>query len=199
MPSSRIRTMLSISEAKNETIHAALETSEPAKEWRGYVAVHLSKISVVREIDRIQPHANLVPAPVLHERQAQMKISINLRIDGKESWEARAIRQPYVVLEHVDVGIGKARVHVYNRAHGQQPRKAEHSPTDHAMGHIRRQNAPDIGANHRLLEGKENVGYGIQVTARPAPNVGDIQVRVMNRLKMERGLELVVVRLACGE
>src|SRR5437588_5655368 len=112
MPSSRIRTMLSISEVKNETIHAALKASEPAKEWRSHVAVHLSKISVVREIDRIQPHANLVPAPVLHQRQAQMKISINLRIDGKESWEARAIRQPCVVLEHVDVRIGKARVHV---------------------------------------------------------------------------------------
>src|SRR5438876_12413189 len=98
MPSSRIRTMLSISEAKNETIHAALKASEPAKEWRSHVAVHLSKISVVREIDRILHHANVVPVPVLDQGQAQMQISINLRIDGQESGEARAILQHCVVL-----------------------------------------------------------------------------------------------------
>src|SRR5260370_7635636 len=65
------------------------------------------------------------------------------------------------------------------------------------MGHIRRQDDGNIRANHRLLEWKENVRYGIQVTARPAPNVRDIQVSEMNRLNMQRGLEFMVIRLAC--
>src|SRR5882724_3527027 len=75
----------------------------------------------------------------------------------------------------------------------------EHSPSDYAVGHVRRQDARNVRANHWLLERKENVGYSIQVTARPAPNVRDIQVRAMNRLKMQRSLELMVIRPACGE
>src|SRR6266849_995850 len=172
---------------------------EPAKEWRSFVVVNVVKIAMVREIDRIQADANLVPAPALHERQVQMKISISLRIKGKESREARAIRHPCVILEHIDVGVRKACVNVNNRTHRQRPWEVEHSPADHAIGHIRRQDARNIRANHGLLEWKENVGYGIKITARPAPNVRDIQVSVMNRLKMQRGLELVVVRLACRE
>src|SRR6266403_1957040 len=126
-----------------------------------------------------------------------MKISISLRIEGKESREARAIRHPGVILKHIDIGIGKACVDVNNWTYRQRPWEVKHSPADHAMGHIRRQDAGNIRANHGLLEWKGNVGHGIQVTARPAPNVGDIQVSVMNRLKMERGLELVVAGPAC--
>src|ERR1700687_5453801 len=196
---SRIRTMLSICETENEAIHAALKARELTEERRSHVVVHVAKIAVIREINRIQADANLVPAPALHERQVQMKISISLRIEGKESREARAIRLPCVILEHIDVEIGKACVDVNNRTHCQRPWEVEHSPADHAMGHIRRQDARSIRANHGLLEWKENVGHGIQITARPAPNVRDIQVSVMNRLKMQRGLELVVVRLACRE
>src|SRR5260370_22794832 len=188
--------MLSDRESENEAIHAALKASELAKKRRRHVAVHFAKIAMVREIDRIQADANLVPAPTLHEWQMQMKISISLRIKGEESREARAIRLPCVILEHVDVGVGKACVDVNNRTHRQRPWKVEHSPTDHPMRHVRGQNARNIGANHGLLEWKENVGYSIQVTARPAPNVGNIQVSAMNRLKMQRGLELMVVRLS---
>src|SRR6266403_1757866 len=128
-----------------------------------------------------------------------MKISISLHIEGKESREARAIRHPGVILKHIDVGIGKACVDVKNWTYRQRPWEVKHSPADHAMGHIRRQDAGNIRANHGLLEWKENVGHGIQVTARPAPNVRDIQVSVMNGLKMQRGLELVIVRLAFRE
>src|SRR6267154_5381792 len=190
------RAIHSVSETKNEAIHAALETCEAAKEWRSHVAIHFTKIAMVRQIDRIQADANLVPAPVLHERKVHMKISINLRVEGKESREARAIRNPYIILEHVDVGIGKTRVHVNHGTHRQRPREVHHSPADHAMGHIRRQDAGYIRANYGLLEWKENVGYRIQITARTAPNVGDIQVSEMNRLKMQRGLKLVIIRLA---
>jgi len=78
---SRIRPMLSISETKNEAIQAALETSETAKEWRSFVVVHVVKIAVIRQIDRVQADANLVPAPALRERQVQMEVPINLRVE----------------------------------------------------------------------------------------------------------------------
>src|SRR5258708_32290471 len=113
--------MLSVCETENEAIHAALETSEPAKEWRSHIAVHFAKIAMVREIDRIQADANLVPAPVLHERQGHMKISINLRVKGKESRETRAIRNPRIILEHNDVGIGKNCGHVNPWPQRQRP------------------------------------------------------------------------------
>jgi hypothetical protein len=57
--------MLSVRETEDETIHAALETSEPAKEWRGLVVINFAKIAVVRKIDRIQADTDLVPAPAL--------------------------------------------------------------------------------------------------------------------------------------
>src|SRR5260370_42356235 len=157
------------------------------------------KIAVVREIDRIQADANLVPAPALQERQVQMKIPINLRICGKESREARAIRQSYIILKRIHVGVGKAGVQVNNRTYRQRPREVEHSPTDHAIGHVRRQNARDVRTNHRLLEGKENAGYGIQVAAGSAPDVGNIQVGILKGPEMQRRLEFVIVRLASME
>src|SRR5260370_27583658 len=89
---SRIRTKLSVCETENEAIHAALKASELAKKRRTHVVVHIMEIAVVREIDGIQADANFVFAPALQKRQVQMKISINLRIDGKESREALAVR-----------------------------------------------------------------------------------------------------------
>src|SRR5437879_4303071 len=186
----------SVSETENEAIHAALETREPAEEWRSYIAAHFAKIAMVREIERIQADANLVTAPVLHERQVQMEISINLCAEGEKSRETRTIRHPCVVLDYIDVGVRKTCVDVNHRTHRQRPWEVEHSPADHAMWHVRRQDAGNIRANYGLLEWKENVGYRIQITARTAPNVGDIQVSEMNRLKMQRGLKLVIIRLA---
>src|SRR5260370_15948202 len=193
----RIRTVLSVSETQNEAIHTTLETSEPPKEWRSHIAVHFAKIAMIREIDRIQADANLMPAPTFHERQVQMKIPINLRIGGEESREARAIRQSYIILKHIHVGVGKAGVQVNNRTYRQRPREVEHSPTDHAIWHVRRQNARSIRANYRLFEGQENAGHSVQITASTAQNVRNIQVSAMNRLKVQRGLELMVVRSAC--
>src|SRR5258708_24975279 len=112
--------MLSVCETENEAIHAALETGEPAKEWRSHIAVHFAKIAMVREIDRIQADANLVPAPVLHERQVQMKISINLCVERKESRETRTIRQPCVILENINVGVEQTCVDVNNKGQGQE-------------------------------------------------------------------------------
>src|SRR5260370_28630172 len=126
----------SISKIENEAIRAALETSEASKEWRSFVVIHVMKIAVVREIDRIQADANLVPAPALQERQVQMKISISLRIEGKESREARAIWHPCVILKHIHVGVGKACMDVNHWAHGEGPWEMDHAPTDHAMGHV---------------------------------------------------------------
>ena len=80
--------MLSISKTENEAIHATLKASELAKKRRTYVIIHFMKIAMVREIDGIQSNANFVFAPALQETQVQMEISINLRIDGKESREA---------------------------------------------------------------------------------------------------------------
>src|SRR6266481_297690 len=191
--------MRSICETQNEAIHAALKAGELAKKRRTHVVVHVVKIAVVREIDGIEAHTNFVFAPALQEGQVQMKISVNLRIDGKESREAGAIWHACVVLQHIDVGVGKAGVDVNNRAHRQRPREMEHSPAHHAMGNVRRQDPGRIRANHGLLKWKENVGYGIQIAARPAPNVRDIEVGVVNRLKMKRGFDLVVVGLSCGE
>ena len=80
--------MRSICETQNEAIHAALKAGELAKERRTHVVVHVVKIAVVREIDGIEADTNFVFAPALQEGQVQMKISVNLRIDGKESREA---------------------------------------------------------------------------------------------------------------
>src|SRR5260370_24827328 len=128
-----------------------------------------------------------------------MKIPINVGMGGEESREARAIRQSYIILKHIHVGVGKAGVQVKNRTYRQRPREVEHSPTDHAIGHVRRQNTRDIRTNYRLLEGKKNVGYGIQITAGPAPDVGNIQVGILNGPEMQRRLEFVIVRLASRE
>src|SRR5882762_4595901 len=196
---SRIHTMPSVGETENEAIHAALKASDLTKKTRIHVVVHIVKIAVVREIDRIESDTNLVPTPTPEERHVQMKISISLRIEGKESREALPIWYARVILQHVDIGIRKTCMDVNNWTHRERPREMDHSPADHAMGHVRRQDARTVRANHGLLEWKENVRYGIQITARPAPNVRDIQVSVLNRLKMQRGLELVVVRLACRE
>src|SRR5258707_4642803 len=73
--------MLSITETKNEAIHAALKTSESAKERRSLVVVHVMKISMICEIDRIKAYPNFVPAPMLRERQMQMKVSVNLCVE----------------------------------------------------------------------------------------------------------------------
>src|SRR5260370_28971572 len=94
--------MLSDRESENEAIHAALKASELAKKRRSHVAVHFAKIAMVREIDRIQADANLVPAPTLHEWQMQMKISIILRIKGKESPASRYIPHTRVILDQLD-------------------------------------------------------------------------------------------------
>src|SRR5260370_40900143 len=94
--------MLSVCETENEAIHAALETGEPAKEWRSHIAVHFAKIAMVGEIDRIQADGNLVPAPVRHERQAHSKNSIKLCGERKKKRGSQTDRDPCVILWNVD-------------------------------------------------------------------------------------------------
>ena len=60
----------------------------------------------------------------------------------------------------------------------------ERSPRDNSIGDVRRQDARNIGANDRLLERKENVGYGIQIAAYSTPDVGNVQVSVPNGLEV---------------
>src|SRR5215469_1692070 len=74
-----------------------------------------------------------------------------------------------------------------------------HPPTDHAIGHIRRQNAVSVGANNRLLEGKKKVGDGVQIPARAAPDVRYIPIGATKRLEMKRGLEFMIVRSTSWE
>lgn len=133
--------MPSVRETQNEAIHAALKASDLTKKRRTHVVVHIVKIAVVREIDRIESDTNLVPTPTSEKRQVQMKISISLRIEGKEGREALSIRCPAVILQHVDIGIRKTCMDVNNWTHGERPREMDHSPADHTMGHVRRPDA----------------------------------------------------------
>src|SRR5579863_3694184 len=176
--------MASVAETKNEAIHAALKTGELAKGRRSVVVVHVMKIAVICEIDRIEAYPHFVPAPMFRERQMHMKVSVNLCVERKERGKALAIRQPCVILQHVNVGVWKAGVNVDDGTHGQRPRKMERSPADHSIRDVREEDARNIGANDGLLEWKENVGHGIQIAAGPAPNVGNIQVRVPNGLEV---------------
>src|SRR4029077_12254830 len=115
---------------------------------------------------------------------------------AKGTWEALAIRQSRVILQDVYVGVWKASVNVDDGTHRQRPRKMEHSPADHSIRDVRRQDARNIGANDGLPEWKEDVGYGIQIAACPAPDVGKIQVSVPNGSEVQRGLEFMIVRCA---
>ena len=56
----------------------------------------------------------------------------------------------------------------------------ECSPADHSIRNVRRQDAGNIGANDGLREWKEDVGYGIQIAACPAPDVGNVEISVPN-------------------
>jgi hypothetical protein len=73
--------VLSVAETKNEAIHTALKTSEFAKERGTHVVVHVMKIAVICEIDRIQAYPYFVPALMFREWQMQMKVSVNLCVE----------------------------------------------------------------------------------------------------------------------
>jgi hypothetical protein len=109
--------MLSVAETKNEAVHAALKTGELAKERRSLVVVHVMKIAMICEIDRIESYPHFVPASMFRERQMQMKVSVNLRVERKERGKSLAIRQSCVILQHVHVGVPKAGVNVNDGTH----------------------------------------------------------------------------------
>jgi hypothetical protein len=68
-------------ETENEAIQAALKTGEPAKERRSLVVVHVMKVAMICEIDRIEANPHFVAAPTLCERQMQVEIPIGLRVE----------------------------------------------------------------------------------------------------------------------
>jgi len=85
-------------------------------------AIHFAKIAWFVRLIEYRP-TDLVPAPVLHERQSYEN-PINLRVEGKKVGSA-AIGTPHN-LEHIDVGIGKTCVHVNHGTHRQRPREVHH-------------------------------------------------------------------------
>jgi len=65
-----------------------------------------------------------------------MKVPICLRIEGKERRETLTIWHPCVILEFVDIGVGEAGMNINDWRDGERPRKMNHAPADHAVGHV---------------------------------------------------------------
>jgi hypothetical protein len=103
-----------VHEADDQAIGAALETRELAKERRRDIVVDIIEVPVVGQIDRIDSQAKLVLALMAHEREPHRKVPIDLSIQRGKSLVALPIRRSNVIVQHIQIGIRKARMHVYD-------------------------------------------------------------------------------------
>jgi len=117
-----------VHEADDQAIGAALETRELAKERRRHNVVDIIEIPVVGQIDRIDSQAKLVLALMAHEREAHRKVPIDLSIQREKSREALSIRRSNVIVQHIQIGIRKARMHVYDGTECKRPGKVNNAP-----------------------------------------------------------------------
>src|SRR5260370_2476091 len=162
---------------------------------RSDVVVDLTEIAVIGEVDYIEAETDLARTEVKPARDAE--VPVDLGIDGKKHRKSLGVGQPNVILTLIYVGIRKARVHVDNRAENQGERKMKGPPSDHPVRHIRRANTVSVGPDDRLLERNEDVSQRVQISTRPAPDVGDAQVAILDGMKPQGCFRLAVVFPTC--
>ena len=85
---------------------------------------------------------------------------------------------------------------IEQRADDELLRKLEAPPGHDAVGDIGGERAEQIRFDNRLLVGNVDGGHGVQVAARLAIDVGNIEIRLVGRPHAQRGFKLVVARLA---
>src|ERR1700722_1984302 len=162
---------------------------------RGDVVVDLIESSGIGEVAYIEAETDLARTEVKPARDAE--VPVNLGIDGKKHRKSLGVGLPKVILTLIYFGIRKARVHVDDRAENQGERKMKGPPGDHPVRHIRRANTVSVGPDDRLLERNEDVPERVQISTRPAPDVGDAQVAILHGMKPQRCFRLAVVFPTC--
>src|SRR6266481_1382241 len=187
------RAVRSVDHAQQKCGLPAFEFSEATEIRGGDVVIDLAEISVIGEIEYVEAETDLARTEVKPGRDA--KVPVDLGIEGKKHWKSLGVGQPNVILTLIYFGIRIARVYVHDRAEHQIERNMEGAPSDHAVRHIRRANTVGVGPDHRLLERNEDVPERVQISPGPAPDVGDIQVAILNGMEPQGCFRLAVVFL----
>src|SRR6266852_6131477 len=190
-----VRPGRSVDDTQQKRRLPALEFREAAEMRRSDVVVDLTEIAVIGEVDYIEAEPDLARTEVKPARDAE--VPVDLGIDGKKHRKSLGVGQPNVILTLIYFGIRKARVHVDERAENQGERKMKGPPSDHPVRHIRRANTVSVGPDDRLLERNEDVSQRVQISTRPAPDVGDAQVAILDGMKPQGCFRLAVVFPTC--
>src|SRR5215470_15307799 len=83
-------------------------------------------------------------------------------------------------------------MHVHDGTERELPWKVNSAPEHYSVRNIGRQDACNVRPDHRLLKGHEDIGHRVQVSARAAPNIGNIQVRRSYRTEPQSSFDLVI-------
>src|SRR6266481_5141531 len=188
-----VRPGRSVDDTQQKRRLPALEFREAAEMRRSDVVEDLTEIAVIGEVDYIEAEPDLARTEVKPARDAE--VPVDLGIDGKKHRKSLGVGQPNVILTLIYFGIRKARVHVDDRPENQGERKMKGPPGDHPVRHIRRVNTVSVGPDDRLLERNEDVPERVQISTRPAPEVRDTQIAILDGMEPQGCFRLAVVFL----
>src|SRR5882762_497064 len=175
-----------------QTVDTAVVARKLPKQGRCNVVINVVRIQVICQIERVHTEPNFPLRRPAYERQAQRKLAIDSCVQGEERGEAQAVWRAHIILQDIHRRIRQPRVHVDHRTQGQFPWKIYNPPTHNPVGHIGGEHACHIRADDRLLKGHKGIREGVQVASGAAPDVGNIQIGVLERSSVDGGFDTAV-------
>ena len=140
-------------------------------------------------VDGIEAKSERVPGMDV-ERQGE--ILIDPPVEREENGIPLAVRRSGIIVELIDIGVGKTGVQINGRGQRNLPRKFEQSKARQPIGNVGRQAGVNVGADNREFERHENVVGGIQIPLAAAADIGQAQVGVFTRLVIHREFIFVI-------
>src|SRR5579885_1884328 len=126
-------------------------------------------------------------------QQRHTKDAIELQVQRKIRWKAERVGYAGIFLLYVDWRIRITGMNVHQRTEYQLPRQRKDAPGHHAIRDIRWQDPVHIRPDYRRGEWNVERLKGVEVPARPAPNIGGIDLIALSEQKAQRRFHLPVV------
>src|SRR2546425_10507187 len=108
----------SVHHVDDQPVDAMFKTGEVPKVSGRDIVEHVTGIEVIGDVQRIETETELAMLHPAQEREGNLKLAVDLDVEGKEPREPLAVGLANVVFEHINFRIGESRMKVDYRAEG---------------------------------------------------------------------------------
>src|SRR5262249_21841440 len=150
----------------------------------------------ISHVERIEAEPNVMNLAGVGAQQRQAEFAVELQVQREKVGETRSVWSAHVALYYIYVGIGIAAVPVGQRAEFEFPRQRKNTPGYDTIGNIGRQNSINVRPDHRLRERYEHTRKVVEIAARPAPDIGSVDLVFIVDCEMDSTFQFAVVRTA---